>query len=68
MKQKNIFEWKHNHFSIFTFNTGAGRPGAGLKLSKLKKLFKFREIYLIHDILINFHENPIIKSSVIFLL
>ena len=37
MKQKNIFEWKHNHFSIFTFNTGAGRPGAGFLLYKLKK-------------------------------
>ena len=37
MKQKMLFEWKHNLFSVFTSYSGAERPGAGSKLSKLKK-------------------------------
>ena len=50
-------------FSVFTSNSGAGRPEAGSKLSKLKIIKNLWKKKLVFDILTNFHEDPIIIST-----
>ena len=44
--ENNKFLWKLSIFSVFTTNSGAGRPGAASKLSKFQK-------NILHEMYIN---------------
>ena len=54
---------KLDHFLMIYLKFWRWTPWSSLQVVQIKKKFDLCEIYLVTDILTNFHEDPIIRST-----